>query len=428
MSSNSGLRGWLACGAALICMVTGTAQAYTGETWNMTPGVTEISHQVYGLHMLVFYVCCAIGVVVFGAMFYSIINHRRSKHPKPADFHESTTVEILWTIVPFIILIALAMPAAGILIKMEDTRNSEMTIKVTGFQWKWNYEYLGENVSFFSTLSSESNIARQVGAHGSGFSGSFSGDALKELEKVDGGHYLVNVDHPLVVPVGKKIRFVITANDVIHAWWVPALAIKKDAIPGYVNEVWTKIDQEGTYRGVCAELCGRDHGFMPIVVKAVSEAEFKTWLAEQKKAAAGGTEVAAATPAAAGKDLGAWEASAAMPATTAKPEAAAAAPAKDLSKDELLKAGEKVYTTNCAACHQATGLGLPPNFPALKGSKIANGPAAAHIAQVLHGKKLMPPFAQLSDADIAAVVSYERESWGNKGGIVQASAVAAARK
>ena len=429
MSSKSVLRGWLARSAALMAAFAGTAQAYTGETWNMTPGVTEISHQVYSLHMLVFYVCCAIGVVVFGAMFYSIINHRRSKHPKPADFHESTTVEILWTIVPFVILIALAMPAAGILIKMEDTRNSEMTVKITGYQWKWNYEYLGENVSFFSTLSQASNEARQVGAHGAGLAGAMSEQSLKELSEVDGGHYLVNVDNPLVVPVGKKIRFVITGNDVIHAWWVPALAIKKDAIPGYVNEVWTKIDQEGTYRGVCAELCGRDHGFMPIVVKAVSEAEYKTWLADKKKAA-GVTEVAAAAPAAdaGAKDLGAWEAAAAAPAA-AKPEAAAAAaPAKDLRKDELVKAGEKVYTANCAACHQAAGTGLPPNFPALVGSKVANGPAVAHIKQVINGKNLMPPFKQLSDADIAAVVSYERESWGNKGGIVQASAVAAARK
>jgi cytochrome c oxidase subunit 2 len=424
-SSKFGFRSWLARSAALMALFSaaGEALAYTGEKWNMTQGVTAISHEVYHIHMMAFYVCCGIGFVVFGAMIYSIIWHRRSKHPKPADFHESTLVEIIWTVIPFIILIALAVPAAGTLIKMEDTRNSDMTIKITGFQWKWNYEYLGEGVSYFSTLSRESNEARQLGAHGSGLSGAFSSEALQELEKVDGGHYLVNVDNPLVVPVGKKIRFVITANDVIHAWWVPALAIKKDAIPGYVNEVWTRIDEPGTYRGVCAELCGRDHGFMPIVVRAVSEAEYKAWLADKKKAA--GVEVAsAAAPAADSKSLGAWEAAAAP----AAPAATVPAAAKALSADDLIKAGAKVYTTNCAACHQAEGQGLPPNFPALKGSKLANGPAEAHIKQVINGKNLMPPFKQLSDEDIAAVVSYERTSWGNKGGAVTVAAVATARK
>lgn len=401
MSSMNGLRSVCVRGMALLAaMAMGSAEAYTGEKWNMTQGVTGISHQVYNLHMLVFYVCCVIGLLVFGVMFYSVFAHRRSKHPKPADFHESTTVEILWTLAPFVILIALAMPAAGILIEMEDTRNSDMTVKITGYQWKWQYEYLDQGVSFYSTLSAESNKARQLG----------SGIDVNTVE-----NYLVDVDNPLVVPVGKKIRFVITANDVIHAWWVPALAIKKDAIPGYVNEVWTKIDVPGTYRGVCAELCGRDHGFMPIVVKALPEAEYKVWL-ENKKS--GKAEVAAAAPATA------------TDAAPAKTEVAAAAPAaaKEPSKDELLKAGEKVYGANCAACHQATGKGLPPNFPALVGSKVANGPAEAHIKQVINGKSLMPPFKQLSDADIAAVVTYERLSWGNKGGAVKVADVAAARK
>jgi cytochrome c oxidase subunit 2 len=403
MLSKSRLRGWLARSAALMTLwsLASEAMAFTGEKYNMTQGVTEISHEVYKLHMAAFYVCCAIGFVVFGAIIYSIIYHRRSKHPKPADFHESTLVEIIWTTIPFFILIGLAIPAAGTLIKMEDTRNAAMTVKITGYQWKWNYEYLGEGVSFYSTLSQESNVARQLG----------SGIDVNTVP-----NYLVDVDNELVVPVGKKIRFVITANDVIHAWWVPALAIKKDAIPGYVNEVWTKIDVAGTYRGVCAELCGRDHGFMPIVVKAVPEAEYKTWLEGKKKGA--GVAVAAAAPGAV---------AAATPAVAA-PAAAAPAPAKELSKDELIKAGEKVYTANCAACHQASGDGLPPNFPALKGSKVANGPADAHIKQVVNGKNLMPPFKQLSDEDVAAVVSYERTSWGNKGGAVTVAAVAAARK
>jgi cytochrome c oxidase subunit 2 len=402
MSSMNGLRGVCVRGMALLAaMAMGSAEAYTGERWNMTQGVTGISHEVYHLHMLVFYGCCAIAAVVFGVMIYSLINHRRSKHPKPANFHESTTVEILWTVAPFIILIALAIPAAGTLIKMEDTRNSDMTVKITGYQWKWQYEYLDQGVSFFSTLSAESNKARQLN----------SGIDVNTVE-----NYLVDVDNPLVLPVGKKIRFIITGNDVIHAWWVPALAIKKDAIPGYVNEVWTKIDEPGTYRGVCAELCGRDHGFMPIVVKAVPEAEYKVWL-ENKKA--GKTEVAAAAP---------TVASDAAPAAAVVVASAATTPVKEPSADELAKAGEKVYGANCAACHQASGAGLPPNFPALVGSKVANGPAAAHIKQVINGKNLMPPFKQLSDSDIAAVVTYERLSWGNKGGAVKVADVAAARK
>lgn len=400
MSSMNGLRGVCVRGMALLAaMAMGAAEAYTGEEWNMTQGVTAISREVYHLHMLVFYACCAIGALVFGVMIYSLINHRRSKNPKPANFHESTTVEILWTVAPFIILIALAIPAAGTLIKMEDTRNSEMTVKITGYQWKWQYEYLDQGVSFYSTLSAESNKARQL-------------DSGIDVNTVE--NYLVDVDNPLVVPVGKKIRFVITANDVIHAWWVPALAIKKDAIPGYINEVWTKIDEPGTYRGVCAELCGRDHGFMPIVVKAVPEAEYNAWLAKMK---AGGSGVAAATPAVTTD---------AAPAV-AKTEAEVAA-ASEPSKDELMKTGEKVYAANCAACHQPTGKGMPPNFPALVGSKVANGPAEAHIKQTLNGKNLMPPFKQLSDADIAAVVTYQRLSWGNKGGAVKVADVAAARK
>lgn len=399
MSSMNGLRGVCVRGMALLAaMAVGSAEAYTGEKWNMTKGVTAISHEVYHLHMLMFYVCCAIGALVFGVMIYSLINHRRSKHPKPADFHESTTVEILWTMAPFVILIALAIPAAGTLIKMEDTRNSEMTVKITGYQWKWQYEYLDQGVSFFSTLSAESNKARQLG----------SGIDVNAVE-----NYLVDVDNPLVVPVGKKIRFVITGNDVIHAWWVPALAIKKDAIPGYVNEVWTKIDEPGTYRGVCAELCGRDHGFMPIVVKALPEAEFKAWL-ENKKSGKAEPAVAAAAPV--------------VVADAAPAAAAPAAPAAEPSKDELMKNGEKVYAANCAACHQPTGKGMPPNFPSIAGGKVSNGPAAEHISQVINGKNLMPPFKQLSDADIAAVVTYERLSWGNKGGAVKVADVAAARK
>lgn len=400
-------RARLMAGVALV-MASLTASAYTETSggYNLPTGATELAGEVHGLHMLIFYVCCAIGVVVFGAMIYSIIYHRRSVHPKPADFHESTTVEIAWTVVPFIILIGMAIPAAGTLIRMEDARNSDMTVKVTGYQWKWHYEYIGKDVSFFSTLAAPSNQARQL-------------DSGIDVTTVP--NYLVEVDKELVLPVGKKVRFLVTANDVIHAWWVSELAVKKDAIPGYVNETWVKIDRPGVYRGVCAELCGRDHGFMPIVVRAVTQEEFDKWLAEQ----GGKVDVAAAAPAVAGD---AAAAPAAAPVTeVAAAQPAAAAPAKDMGKDELMAQGKKVYETNCAACHQAGGEGLPPNFPSLKGSKVANGPAVEHIKQTLNGKNLMAPFKHLSDAEIAAVVTYERNSWGNNGGMVQPKDVAAAR-
>lgn len=417
MSKHGGLGSWLARLAAgtglALASLAASAYTQTSGGYNVPTGVTEIAHEVHGLHMAIFWVCVVIGIVVFGAMIYSIIFHRRSNHPKPADFHESTTVEIIWTGLPFVILIAIAVPAAATLIKMEDTRNSDLSIKVTGFQWKWHYDYLGENVAYFSTLTPELNAARQL---------------KSGVDVTTVPNYLVDVDHPLVVPVGKKIRFLVTSNDVIHAWWVPEIAAKKDAIPGYVNEIWTRIEQPGTYRGVCAELCGRDHGYMPIVVKALPEAEYQAWLAKAKTG-----EVAAAAPVTQA-DVPADAAPPAPAATPAVQEvAAAAAPAAVTpSKDELMKQGEKVYTANCMACHQANGAGLPPSFPPLAGSKVANGPAKDHVSQVIKGKPggggVMPPFAQLSDADVAAVVTYERASWGNSGSVVLPADVAAARK
>lgn len=419
MAINS-IGGRFAAAAAMWMAGIGLAMAYTGERYNLPMGVTEISREVHGLHMLIFWVCVAIAVVVFGAMFYSVFAHRRSVHPKPADFHESTTVEIVWTTIPFIILIAMAIPAAGTLIKMEDTRNSDLTIKVTGYQWKWHYDYIGQDVAFFSTLSAESNRARQLG----------SGIDVNTVP-----NYLVDVDKPLVLPVGQKIRFLVTANDVIHAWWVPALAVKKDAIPGYINEVWARIDEPGTYRGVCAELCGRDHGFMPIVVQALPEDEYNAWLAEQK-----GSEVAAAAPAAttasdAGVDAPAEAVAEPAPAAGETTELAAAAaeeaPAADAaaapSKDEQMAAGEKVYNGQCAACHQAGGTGIPPNFPSLVGGAVSTGPAAEMLNQIVKGKNLMPPFGHLSDDEIAAVATFVRNSWGNSASAVTPAEVAAQR-
>ncbi len=238
------------------------------DTLNMPEGVTKISKDVYDIHMMIFWVCCVIGVLVFGVMFYSIWRHRKSKGANAASFHESTLVEIIWTTVPFIILIGVAIPAAKTLIAMEDTSDAELTVKVTGYQWKWHYDYLDSGVNFFSTLDSEHNQARRLGSGA-------------DLSKID--NYLKEVDNPLVLPVGVKVRFLHTANDVIHSWWVPALALKKDAIPGFINENWALIEEPGIYRGKCAELCGRDHGFMPVVVHAVSKDEFAKWLDEKKQ-------------------------------------------------------------------------------------------------------------------------------------------------
>lgn len=398
----------LAALAGLLASAAAFGAAYDeGKTWNMPVGVTEISRDVHDLHMLIFWVCVGIGVVVFGVMFYSVFAHRRSKHPKPADFHESTSIEIMWTIIPFAILVAMAIPAAGTLIKMEDFRGSELSIKVTGYQWKWHYEYLDKNVSFYSTLHADSNLARQLGSG---------------IDPKDVPNYLLEVDNRLVVPVRTKIRFLITANDVIHAWWVPDLAVKKDAIPGFVNEMWASIDEPGIYRGICAELCGRDHGFMPVVVEAVEPLAFQQWLADR-------TAGKATTLGFGPKPT--LVASAATPA----PEAAPAPPAAQVAgapaatpPDAPAASGEKVYNTQCAACHQPNGQGMAPSFPSLVNSKVVNGPVEAHIQQTLKGKNLMPPFAHLSDEDIAAALTYERTSWGNKGGAVTAAQVKAQRQ
>lgn len=344
---------------------------------NLPRGVTPISREVFDLHMLVLWVCVAIGIVVFSAMFYSIIRHRKSKGAVAAKFHESTVVEVLWTIVPFLILIGMAIPATKTLIAMEDTRNADVSIKVTGYQWKWRYDYLDDGVGFFSTLSTPKD------------------EIFNRAEK--NPHYLLEVDHPMVVPVNKKVRLLITANDVIHSWWVPVFGMKKDAIPGFVNEMWINVDTPGTYRGQCAELCGKDHGFMPIVVVAKEQPDYDQWLADQQQASA----------------------------------AAAADSDREFSKDELMARGEKVFTANCAACHQANGEGVPGAFPALKGGVIATGPVPGHLDIVLHGKNgtAMAAFgSQLNDADLAAVITYERNAWGNDtGDVVQPADVKAAR-
>ncbi|MGL5360201.1 MAG: cytochrome c oxidase subunit II, partial [Shewanella sp.] len=368
------MKKWLYC---LFIMLFTPPLLAAGSSFNMTQGVTEISGKVYHLHMTIFYICCAIGLVVFGIMIYAMVMHRKSKGAVAAHFHESTKVEIAWTVAPFIILILMAIPATKTLIAMEDPSNAELTIKVTGSQWKWHYSYFDHDIAFYSLLATpKSQIA---------------GNEAK------GDHYLLEVDRPLVVPTKRKIRFLMTSEDVIHSWWVPAFAVKKDANPGFINEAWTRIDTPGIYRGQCAELCGKDHGFMPIVVQALPADEFDAWIAAQKQAA----NVAA--------------------------QAASAALNQTLSQAELMSQGEQVYLGHCAACHQPNGEGLKGVFPSLKGSAIALGPVDAHLNIVLHGKAgtAMQAFAkQLSAQEIAAVTTYERNAWGNNtGDLVQAKAV-----
>ncbi|HLU60963.1 MAG TPA: cytochrome c oxidase subunit II [Gammaproteobacteria bacterium] len=374
-----------------------SSSALADYTLNMPKGATDISGEVYGLHMLLFWVCVGIGIVVFSAMIVSIILHRRSRNPEPAKWHHNTTVEVIWTTIPFIILIVVAIPAARTLIKMEDFRQSDISIKVTGIQWKWKYDYLlhDENgqergFGFYSTLDAESNRIRQT---------------RSGLDPWSKENYLLEVDNPLVVPVGKKVRLLLTAADVIHAWWVPEFAVKKDAIPGYINEIWFRVTKPGIYRGQCAELCGRDHAFMPIVVHAVPEEEYEAWVREQQEKAG--------------------------VLASADGEAAAAEP-QEWNMEYAMRQGEKVYTQMCASCHMATGEGLAAaGYPALKGSAIATGDLAAHLDIVLHGKPntaMMAFGGLMSDEDIAAVVTYERNAWGNDtGDLVEPSDIAAAR-
>ncbi|WP_371379735.1 cytochrome c oxidase subunit II [Thalassotalea aquiviva] len=350
---------------------------------NLTQGVTDVSQEVYSLHMMVMWICTAIGILVFGAMFWSMIFHRKSKGVKPASFHESTKVEILWTAIPIIILIAMAWPATNTLIKMEDNSESELTIQVTGSQWKWHYKYFDQDIEFYSVLSTPKEQF----------------DNREGVLADKGQHYLLEVDKPLVIPTNRKVRFLITSDDVIHSWWVPAFAVKQDANPGFINEAWTKVNEPGIYRGQCAELCGKDHGYMPIVVDVRSEQDYELWVNAQKIAKA----QAAAEEA---KSLNA-----------------------SLSMDELMQLGEQTYTAHCAACHQMNGLGLPPAFPALKDSPVTidADKLSEHIDVIVNGRAgtgMQAYGKQLTLKEIAAVVTYERNAWGNNtGDMVQASDV-----
>ncbi|MCK5829609.1 MAG: cytochrome c oxidase subunit II [Methylococcales bacterium] len=341
-------------------------------------GVTQLSNDVYDLHMLALWICVVIGILVFGAMFYSIYFHRKSVGHKAEQFHENTTVEIIWTIIPTLILVGMAIPATKTMLEMDDLKESEMSIKVTGWQWKWEYEYLDNDIHFFSSLDEASNKARQIDSG---------------IDPRDVPHYLLNVDKPLVVPINTKIRFLFTAADVIHSWWVPDLGWKKDTIPGFVTEAWTSIEKAGTYRGQCAELCGKDHGFMPIVVIAKEKEDYEAWVSEQK-----GIAVA---------EAGAAE--------------------KDWSSDELIAKGETVYANNCASCHMDDGAGLSGTFPAITKSSIVTGDIDTQTSLLMEGKGMMPAFGQmLSAVDFAAVSTFIRNGLGNSvGDVIQPSAIKA---
>ena len=356
---------------------------------NLQAPVTKIATEINDLHTWMMIVCLVIFVAVFGVMFYSVFKHRRSLGHKPATFHESTSVEIAWTVVPFLIVIGMALPATKTVVAMKDTSNADITIKATGMQWKWGYDYLkgeGEGIAFLSNLSTPRAAVGEPGI----------APTVARTE-----NYLMEVDNEVVVPVNKKIRIVLTANDVIHAWMIPAFGVKQDAIPGFVRDTWFKAEKIGTYRGQCAELCGKEHAFMPIVVKVVSDADYTTWVAGKQKEMA----------------------------------ALADDPAKVWTLDELKVKGEKVYAANCVACHQANGKGIPAAFAALDGSPIVNGPKAAQIDVLLNGLKSgkfpseMPAQKNLSDSDIAAVITYTRNNWSNKAAenIVQPAEVLAAR-
>lgn len=369
-------------GSVLIAGLFGMLSGAANAAWelNLQAPVTALAQRVYDLHTLLTWVIFIIFIGVFAVVTWSIIFHRKSRGHKAANFHDNTTVEIAWTIVPTLILIAIAFPATSALVEMRDTSQPDLTIKATGYQWKWGYEYLTGDAAGLKYMSVMSTPREQI-----------------ENKAPKGENYLLEVDRPMVVPVGKKVRVLTTASDVIHNWSVPAFAVKVDAVPGFLRDTWFRAEKEGTYRGQCSELCGKDHGFMPVVVEVVSAEKYAAWVAEQKKAMA----------------------------------ASADDPAKVWTLDEQMARGEKVYATNCAACHQPNGAGLPPAFPALDGSKIAKGPKAAHIEIVLKGKPgtaMAPYAAQLSDTEIAAVVAYERNAWSNKlGEVIQPAEVKALR-
>ena len=349
--------------SALLILSLYPSRAFSDwDALNMTEGVTQVSRDVFELHMLIFYICVAIGAVVFSVMFYSLFRYTKKRNPNPSTFHESTKLELTWTVVPFLILIAMAVPASKTLTEIYDDEEGEINIQVVGYQWKWEYKYLEDDINFFSNLSTDQ-------------------DEIYNLVP-KGENYLLEVDEPLIIPVDTRVRFLITANDVIHSWWVPDFAIKQDAIPGFINTAWTRAEETGIYRGNCTELCGKNHGFMPVVVKVVEKDEYSDWVLAKKKEA---IKLAELTE-------------------------------KEWSLTELTERGEGVYQKNCVACHQMNGEGLPPIFPALAGSDIVMFDKDRNVEILMEGVQgaAMQSFAnQLSEVDMAAVITYTRQAWGN---------------
>ena len=349
--------------SALLILSLYPSRAFSDwDALNMTEGVTQVSRDVFELHMLIFYICVAIGAVVFSVMFYSLFRYTKKRNPNPSTFHESTKLELAWTVVPFLILIAMAVPASKTLTEIYDDEEGEINIQVVGYQWKWEYKYLEDDINFFSNLSTDQ-------------------DEIYNLVP-KGENYLLEVDEPLIIPVDTRVRFLITANDVIHSWWVPDFAIKQDAIPGFINTAWTRAEETGIYRGNCTELCGKNHGFMPVVVKVVEKDEYSDWVLAKKKEA---IKLAELTE-------------------------------KEWSLTELTERGEGVYQKNCVACHQMNGEGLPPIFPALAGSDIVMFDKDRNVEILMEGVQgaAMQSFAnQLSEVDMAAVITYTRQAWGN---------------
>jgi cytochrome c oxidase subunit II len=350
---------------------------------NIPPPKTIIAQQIYDLHLYILIVCAVIFVVVFGWMFLALLKHRKSVGHKAEQFHENTTVEVIWTVIPFLILVAMAIPATRTVLEMKDASNADMTIKVTAYQWKWEYDYLQDGIRFFSNLKTPRD---QIGSPDA------SATAAKNPD------YLLEVDNPMVVPVGKKVRLLITSNDVIHGWYVPQLGVNQYGIPGFIKDTWINVEKPGVYKGQCSQICGKEHAYMPITVIAMNEADYKAWADEQKK----------------------------------KMAALAEDPNKVWTLDDLKVKGQQVYAANCQACHQAGGQGVPGAFPALNGSKVATGPKADHIATVMNGRPgtAMAAFGkQLSDTEIAAVVTYTRNAWDNKTGeMAQPAEIKTARK
>jgi cytochrome c oxidase subunit 2 len=377
----AGFRRVAACASLGLYLLFAVSASTSALTYDLREGATAMSRRILTLHHISLTVCVVVGIVVFGAMFYSIWAHRRSRRPEPAHFHENTRLEVIWTLIPTMILVGMAVPATTTLIELNDNSDADLTVLVTGSQWKWHYQYVDADFGYYSRIATPRS---QI-----------------DNTEAKGAHYLLEVDRPLVLPADRKVRVLTTSRDVIHSWWVPDFAVKRDAVPGFVNEAWTRVAKPGVYRGQCAELCGKDHAFMPIVVEVRPAAEFDRWLTRQRQALALASE------------------------------SAVAARNKQWTMAELLPRGEEVYLEHCATCHEPNGLGQEGRYPALSGSPIVTGRIEDHLNRVMNGKadtEMQAWAPQLTDLELAAVITYERNSWDNHtGDVIQPMVVYSAR-